>query len=118
MYPASYFQGRDPIVEKTYDRLLSALKKSTPTFKLEYKNTSVHVVAGSAFLGIHFMKSQLKLNIVLDQQMKSARVHTIEKVSANRFHNEVRLSDPVEVNAELLKWIKQAYLLKASRAKG
>lgn len=112
MYPASYFQGKDPVVEKIYDRLMTALKKSTPGFKVEYKNTSVHVVAVSAFLGVHFMKNQVKLNIVLNQPIKSARVHSVEKVSANRFHNEVRIADPKGVDSELLKWIKQAYLLK------
>lgn len=113
MYPHSYFQSKDPIVEKMYDRLTAAVQKLAPQSVFEYKNTSVHVVATSAFLGIHFMKNQLEINIVLDQPIKSPRVHTVEKVSANRFHNEVRLSDPQEINAELLKWIQQAYILKA-----
>jgi hypothetical protein len=42
------------------------------------------------------------LNIVLARQLESARVHRAQSVSANRWHNEIILQDPKEMDAELL----------------
>jgi len=34
-----------------------------------------------------------------------------EQVSKNRFHNELKLSSPDEIDAELLAWLNDAYAL-------
>lgn len=107
-----YFTDRDEIVKVIYDTLLAKMTTELDDFELEYKKTSVHVTAGKAFLGIHFMKKVLPINIVLDHALNSSRVHQAEKVSTNRYHNEIRLTSPSEVDAELMSWIKAAYALK------
>ena len=43
----------------------------------------------------------------------SPRIHKSEQTSANRFHHEVKLTSPVEVNSELVQWLKDAYALSA-----
>lgn len=49
------------------------------------------------------------VNIVLTRELDSARVHRAERVSAIRWQNEVILKDPLEVDAELLAWIREGY---------
>jgi hypothetical protein len=37
----------------------------------------------------------------------------LERVSANRFHNEMLLESPKDVDAEVIGWLKAAYALSA-----
>ncbi len=41
----------------------------------------------------------------------SPRIAKSEQVSKNRFHNELKLTSPDEIDAELLSWLKDAYAL-------
>jgi hypothetical protein len=108
-----YFENKSPVVREIYELIISRLRKELGKFELEFKGTSIHVVAKSAFLGIHFMKSALVLNIVLDQAIESKRVHKVEQVSKSRFHNEVRLESLDQIDKDLISWIKEAYKLKS-----
>jgi len=36
----------------------------------------------------------------------------VEQASTNRYHPTIRLSDPKEVDKELLTWLREAYELK------
>lgn len=49
----------------------------------------------------------------LERELRSDRVHRAERVSANRWHNELILKDPSELDAELLSWIREGYDLTA-----
>jgi hypothetical protein len=40
-------------------------------------------------------------------------MHRAERVSANRWHNEIILRDPEQIDAELLAWIREGYALTA-----
>lgn len=108
-----YFENKDSIVREVYELLIHTLKSELVNYELEFKGTSIHVVAKSAFLGVHFMKSALVLNIVLDRAIESSRMHKVEQVSKNRFHNEIRLSSLDQVDEELITWIKEAYKLRS-----
>ncbi|MCA9390076.1 DNA replication protein DnaC [candidate division WWE3 bacterium] len=78
---------------------------------IEEKKTSIHVKARSAFLGIHPKKKFLDINIVTANPIDAPRVKKTEQVSANRFHNEVRLENVDQIDTELMAWIQQAYQL-------
>jgi hypothetical protein len=43
----------------------------------------------------------------------SPRVKKAERVSANRWHNDMKLSAPADVDRELVAWLKDAYRLSA-----
>jgi hypothetical protein len=53
------------------------------------------------------------LTIKSDRKLTSPRIHKTERVSARRFHQEVKLTSPVEVDDELIGWLKEAYALSA-----
>ena len=100
----------DPVARPIYERLLVALADLGP-YELEEKKTSIHVVRGRAFLGIHPRKHALLINIVTAQPIVSDRVVRHDQVSANRVHNEVLLHDVAEVDATLGDWLREAYSL-------
>lgn len=93
-----------------YTKLLQKLK-TVGRFVVEPKATSVHIANGRAFLGVHWRKTGLQLSIVLARPLDSARLKKSEQLSRSRWHHEVVLSSPREVNAELMRWIGQAHAL-------
>jgi Domain of unknown function (DUF5655) len=82
------------------------------------KQTCVHLTAGmggTAFAGVHPRKAAVLLNIRLKKPLKSSRVRKIEQASTHRFHCEMILTSPSDVDAELLGWLDEAYQLAADR---
>ncbi|MDR7160130.1 DUF5655 domain-containing protein [Arthrobacter sp. BE255] len=100
----------DPTSSTIYDALIDRIT-TLDGCELQENASSFHVSHGRAFLGIHPRRGGILVNIVLDRQLDSARVHRAERVSANRWHNEIILLDPEENDAELAAWIREAYNL-------
>jgi hypothetical protein len=98
----------DPISSGVYGALMDEIS-TLPGCELQENASSFHVAHGRAFLGIHPRRGGILVNIVLTRQLDSARIHRAERVSANRWHNEVILNDPSEIDAELLTWIREGY---------
>ena len=98
----------DPTSSDLYQALLASFRTLSEV-KVEEKATSLHVVHGRAFAGVHPRRGGLLVNIVLDQPIDSGRTHRVEQVSANRWHNEVLLSSPDDLDAEFDGWIAEAY---------
>lgn len=108
----SHFEGKDAAVRRIYDRVLKATGKFGPLVE-EPKKTSIHLVNKTAFAGVATRKSAMILTIKSDRKIPSLRIHKSEQTSAKRFHHEVKLTAPDEVDSELLKWLKDAYALSA-----
>jgi len=77
------------------------------------KKTSIHLVNKTAFAGVATRKSAIVLTIKSDRKIPSPRIHKSEQTSAQRFHHEVKLNLPAEVDSELVNWLKDAYALSA-----
>lgn len=107
------FAKSDPNVAKAYDAILKAVSRFGNVHAAT-KKTSIHLVAKTGFAGVHPRKSAVLLNIRSDAPIKSQRIRKIERVSANRFHNEMLIASPKEVDTELIGWLKKAYALSAS----
>jgi hypothetical protein len=108
----SHFEGKDASVRATYDRLLQKARQFGRVIE-EPKKTSIHLVNTTAFAGVATRKSGIVLTIKSDRKLSSPRIHKSEQTSANRFHHEVKLGSPAEVDTELVKWLKDAYDLSA-----
>ena len=104
------FLGKDQQVQSTYQCLLEALQALGP-FQEEPKKTSIHLVRTVGFAGVHPRKSYLILNLRTASVLESPRIFKSEQVSKNRFHNEVKLTSPHDVDEELRGWLKEAYAL-------
>jgi hypothetical protein len=106
------FTGKTPNVRAVYDLLLSQLHTFGPVHE-EPKKTSIHLAKTSGFAGVHTRKNYLILNIRSDHLIDSPRITKSEQVSKSRYHQEVKLESPDEIDAELLSWLKAAYHLSS-----
>ena len=107
---SSHFEKSTPAVKATYKAILQAARELGPV-REEAKKTSIHLVRDTAFAGIATRKEALILTLKAERPLKSSRVGRAEQTSANRWHLELKLSAPTEVDAELRGWIEQAYRL-------
>jgi hypothetical protein len=109
---ASHFEGKTPNVRRIYDELLKRLKKLGP-IREDPKKTSIHLLNATALAGIATRKDSLVLTIKSDRPLNNQRIHKSEQTSARRFHHEVKLTTPAEVDNELMGWLTEAYRLSA-----
>jgi hypothetical protein len=105
-----HFENRAPEVKATYAAILNAAKKLGPV-KEEAKKTSIHLVRKSAFAGVATRRTALILTLKSDTDVASKRIGKREQASANRWHLEIKLEEPKQVDREVLGWIENAYAL-------
>ena len=103
-----HFEGSAPAVRAVYDRILQVAKRFGPVQE-EPKKTSIHLARKTAFAGIATRKTALILTLKSATDLESPRVSKHEQASAKRWHLEVRLDDPAQVDAEIEGWLKAAY---------
>jgi hypothetical protein len=109
---SQHFENKNPVVKSIYERIL----KEARTFGRvteEPKKTSIHLVNKSAFAGVTTRKNALILNIKSAAPIKHARIAKSEQLSASRFHQEVKLISPDEVDSILVGWLKDAYAISS-----
>ena len=105
---ASHFAKAAAPVRATYDALLAASRALGP-IREEPKKTSIHHVRTTAIAGVATRRDALLLTLKADHRVTSPRVHRAEQTSANRWHLELRLQGPEEVDAEVRALLAQAY---------
>jgi len=110
MNVALHFAKSDPEVHLTYRRILEAARALGPVAE-EPKKTSIHLVARTAFAGIATRRSSLLLTLKSSKDIRSPRIHKREQVSAHRWHVEIRLTKPSDVDRQLTTWLSTAYAL-------
>ena len=99
-----------PAQRAIYKRLLKAARTVGP-FTEDPKKTSIHLTRKSAFAGVATRKDALQLTIKTASDIRSPRIVKREQASAHRWHLEVRLESPKEVDRELTSWLKDAMAL-------
>ena len=104
------FRSRDPVVPALYAPRISAMGTNRPG-REDPKQNSIHLLRDTGFAGVHPRKSSLLLNIRTDHPIESPRIATVEQVSRHRFHNELWLTSPDDVDDEIIGWLREAYAL-------
>jgi hypothetical protein len=105
------FARSDPAVWEIYECLLAAIDR-IGAFEIEPKKTSIHLKRQVAFAGVHPRRSGLVLNLRLARSLTTERLWRCEQVSRSRFHNEIRIEAPQQIDAELIEWLREAYNLE------
>lgn len=105
-----HFENRAPEVMATYAAILKAAKK-LGAVKEEARKTSIHVVRKSAFAGVATRKTALILTLKSEADVTSKRISKREQTSTHRWHLEVKLEKPEQVDRELIHWLEKAYEL-------
>lgn len=76
--------------------------------RVEPKDKSIHLCRKTAFAGIHPRKSAVLLNIRSAAPIDSPRIRKVERVSANRYHNEMLLTEAADLDEQLRGWLADA----------
>jgi hypothetical protein len=106
----SHFRSSQASVAATYAAILEAAKALGPVTE-DPKKTSIHLVRSTAFAGVAAQKAALVLTLKSDRDVASRRIRKREQASANRWHLEVRLQSPDEVDGDVRRWLERAYAL-------
>ena len=106
----THFERKSPSVLEIYQRLLAAARQLGPVIE-EPKKTSIHLVNRTAFAGVMTRREYLILTVKSNRKLKSRRITKQEQTSANRYHQEIKLHSPNEVDAKLVTWLREAYSL-------
>ena len=112
---ASHFAGKDPTVRATYQRLIDVARTLGPVTE-QAKKTSIHLVHHAAFAGVATRRSSLILTLKSAKDIRSPRIEKREQTSANRWHVDVRLEKPEQMDRQLTAWLKAAYVLAGRRS--
>jgi hypothetical protein len=108
---AQHFEGKGKEVRATYDRIM-AIAREWGDVKPEAKKTSIHLLrTATAFAGISTRKDALVLTLKSENDIRSPRVRKHEQASPGRWHIEIKLTKPQEVDHELQQWLRASYLL-------
>src|ERR1041385_4142469 len=102
-----HFAKKDPAVRLIYDAILRAAKKLGPV-KEDPKKTSIHLVRKTAFAGVAPRKKGLILTVKSDADVVNRRIVRREQASANRWHLEIKLDAPEQVDQEVAAWLDKA----------
>ena len=105
-----HFAGRQPHVRAIYDAILDAAKQFGAV-REEAKKTSIHLLNRTAFAGVVTRKDTLILTLKSASDLSNPRIVKHERVSAHRWHLDVRLQSPDQIDAELITWIRTAFEL-------
>jgi hypothetical protein len=106
------FVGKDPKVRTLYDLLLAAVRPFGEVAE-DPKKTSIHLNRRTAFAGVATRKEAIVLTVKASRDIASPRVLKREQASANRWHLEIKLTAPADVDRELTSWLAEAYELSA-----
>src|SRR5258706_16119122 len=99
-----HFSGRSAQVLQIYRKIVDASSVLGPV-EQDPKKTSIHLNRRVAFAGVQTRKDALILTLKSDRAVNHRRVHKTEQTSANRWHFEVRLAAPEDVDDQIRKWI-------------
>jgi hypothetical protein len=105
-----HFERTDPTVRAVYDAILEAARKFGPVVE-DPKKTSIHLNRRTAFAGIATRKTAIIMTLKSSSDIDDAHVLKREKVSANRWHIDVRLETPRDLNTKVRTWLGRAYAL-------
>src|SRR4051812_6368938 len=105
-----HFEGKDPRVIETYEAIVMASRTFGPMLESP-KQTSIHLDRKAAFAGVATRKASLILTIKSDTDIDSPRIMKHQQTSPGRWHVDVRLERPEQVDRELIGWLKKAYAL-------
>ena len=97
----NHLEDKEAVVTEIYERLIHELQKFGQ-LKIGPKKTSIHLGNRFVFAGVYTRKNYINLEVHLNHKLTSERVSKVEQASANRYHHTIKLTDPDEIDGELL----------------
>ena len=122
---ARMFFDRHSATLPLYDALAEKIAEGFPETRVRVQKTQItfsnrHVYACVSFLRVkkkaELPASWLTLSLGLPYALESPRVAAKVEPYPGRWTTHIVLSDPSELDAELLDWVEQAYAFAESKA--
>jgi len=107
-----HFEGKAPQVRAIYDAVITAARELGPVEEA-VKKTSIHINRKSAFIGIATRSAALMLTVKSDSPWLHPLIAKSEQLSSKRWHHDLRLTDPGQIDNEIRARIAKAYELSA-----
>jgi len=104
----AHFQGKQPGVRETFDRVLSAVRGLGPVTVLPEK-TRIALHARMSFAAFTPRIRWLDGHLVLARAIHSGRFRRVETYSPRNVLHAFRLVSPDEVDEEFVGWLAEAY---------
>ena len=110
----AHFQGRQPQVRETFERILSTVRGFGPVTVLPEKTRiALHVrISFAAFMP---RTGWLDGHLVLARTIPSERFRRVETYSPRNIVHVFRLVSPHEVDQEFIGWLAEAYQVGQQR---
>lgn len=105
-----HFERKSPCVREVYDTIVAVAREFGPV-EQDPKKTSIHLNRRSAFAGIQTRSEFLILAVKAGGDIDSPRISKREQSSANRWHHEIKLFDPDDIDAEITGWLRDSYAI-------
>ncbi|MFC5265330.1 DUF5655 domain-containing protein [Kribbella qitaiheensis] len=105
---ASHFDGKDPAVRETFDRIVEVVQGLGPVEVLAEK-TRIALHARMSFAAFTPRIHWLDGHVVLAERLDSHRFTKVEVYSPRNVLHAFRLRSPSEVDAEVIDWFTRAY---------
>lgn len=106
----SHFMNRQPALKQTYDILLTHVG-NFGSFTINPVKSSISLKTISTFLGIKVMKDHLLIEFFLNRKIEEFPVFKTFDYSKNKIVHAVKIDHSDQVDAQLIRWIKESYEL-------
>ena len=110
----AHFQGRQPHVRETFDRILAAVREFGPVTVLPEK-TRIALHVRMSFAAFTPRTRWLDGHLVLAHTIHSGRFRSVETYSPRNVVHTFRLVSPDEVDQEFTGWLAEAYRVGQQR---
>jgi hypothetical protein len=112
-----HFEGTDPAVRATFDRVLAALEPVGP-FDVLAEKTRIALHVRMSFAAFVPRRRWLAGHLVLARRVDSPRFVGIDVYSPGNVVHRFRLAGPDDVDAEFAGWLVEAYRVGEQRHLG
>lgn len=103
-----HFEGKEEAKE-LFEFLKSQIEKQVGPVKIESLPCCIHFVHKTTFCACWAVKGKIRIDFSLANEKRLERAVKTVKLSANRFIYYIEIVDNVEIDSELLGWIKESY---------
>ncbi|HEX6049366.1 MAG TPA: DUF5655 domain-containing protein [Gemmatimonadaceae bacterium] len=109
-----HFRGRESIVRDLYDRVVTAIERIGPVIVLPEK-TRIAFQVRMSFAQVTPRRQWLDGHVVLARRLEHPRFRRIETISARNHVHHFRLTQPADIDATFLSWLREAYAVGEQR---
>lgn len=109
-----HFEGKDPAVRETFDRLIAVVERIGP-FSVLSEKTRIALHVRMSFAALMPRRRWLDGHVVLAHRLDSVRFRRVDVYSPHNIVHVFRLSSPDEVDEEVAGWLRKAYAVGEQR---